>query len=212
MTRTTCETSDGTRSVPTTCAGLCVAVVALLGSHCGAAEQPARPNVVVILADDLGYGDLGCYGHPKFKTPHLDRMAAEGARLTNFLRPLPLLCAHANRTAHRPLSVPQRHERQPGPGRRRERLGHSRRRVAPGRAVPKGRLCHRVLRQVAPRPPAAILSHAARLRRVFRHSLLQRHAAGRAALERRVGRVSRRANDADPALHRAGSGLPREEP
>ena len=41
-------------------------------------------NVVVIFADDLGYGDLSCYGHPKFKTPNLDRMASEGARLTQF--------------------------------------------------------------------------------------------------------------------------------
>jgi arylsulfatase A-like enzyme len=47
-----------------------------------AAELP--PNVIVILADDLGYGGLGCYGHPTFKTPHLDRMAAEGVRLTHF--------------------------------------------------------------------------------------------------------------------------------
>lgn len=47
----------------------------------------ARPNVVIILADDLGYGDLGCYGHPKFKTPHIDQMAAEGARLTQFNTP-----------------------------------------------------------------------------------------------------------------------------
>lgn len=46
------------------------------------AAQP--PNVVIILADDLGYGDAGCYGHPKFKTPRIDRMAAEGARLTQF--------------------------------------------------------------------------------------------------------------------------------
>jgi len=43
-----------------------------------------KPNVVVILADDLGYGDLGCYGHPTIKTPHLDKMAAEGARFTQF--------------------------------------------------------------------------------------------------------------------------------
>src|SRR5215468_10158557 len=42
------------------------------------------PNVVIILADDLGYGDLGCYGHPTIRTPNLDRMAAEGMRFTSF--------------------------------------------------------------------------------------------------------------------------------
>ena len=42
------------------------------------------PNVVVIFADDLGYGDLACYGHPTIKTPNLDRMAAEGLRFTQF--------------------------------------------------------------------------------------------------------------------------------
>jgi len=47
-----------------------------------AADRP--PNFVVILADDLGYGDLGCYGHPTIKTPHLDRMAREGMRFTQF--------------------------------------------------------------------------------------------------------------------------------
>ena len=52
----------------------------------------APPNVVIILADDLGYGDLGCYGHPVFKTPRIDRMAAEGVRMTQFNTPAPF-CA-----------------------------------------------------------------------------------------------------------------------
>jgi arylsulfatase A-like enzyme len=48
-----------------------------------------RPNIIVILADDLGYGDLGCYGHRSFETPRIDRMAAEGVRFTDFYVPTP---------------------------------------------------------------------------------------------------------------------------
>ena len=47
------------------------------------AETTRRPNVVFILADDLGYGDLGCYGQKKIKTPRLDQMAEEGVRFTS---------------------------------------------------------------------------------------------------------------------------------
>ncbi len=43
-----------------------------------------RPNIVMIFADDMGYGDLGCFGHPTIATPNLDRMAAEGMKLTQF--------------------------------------------------------------------------------------------------------------------------------
>ncbi|MEX2335681.1 MAG: sulfatase-like hydrolase/transferase [Fulvivirga sp.] len=42
------------------------------------------PNIIIIFADDLGYGDLGCYGHPTIKTPNLDQMAQEGMRFTQF--------------------------------------------------------------------------------------------------------------------------------
>lgn len=48
------------------------------------AEPPPRPNFVILLADDLGYADLGCFGGDGLSTPHLDRMAREGRRLTSF--------------------------------------------------------------------------------------------------------------------------------
>lgn len=46
--------------------------------------EPAKPNIVLIFVDDLGYGDLGCYGNETIETPHLDRLAAEGQRWTSF--------------------------------------------------------------------------------------------------------------------------------
>ena len=54
---------------------------------CGTRPQekhlpPSPPNIIYILADDLGYGDLGCYGQSKFSTPHLDRLAKDGMRFT----------------------------------------------------------------------------------------------------------------------------------
>jgi arylsulfatase A len=55
-----------------------------------AATQRERPNVLLILADDLGYGDLGSYGAPDVKTPNLDRLAREGVRLTQFYANAPV--------------------------------------------------------------------------------------------------------------------------
>jgi arylsulfatase A-like enzyme len=66
-----------------------LAALTLLSAPLAAAE---KPNVVLILADDMGYGDLGCFGNTKYKTPHLDRMAKEGVRLTSFYAPVPF-CA-----------------------------------------------------------------------------------------------------------------------
>src|SRR4051812_27592697 len=56
--------------------------VAALAPAAPAADAPKKPNIVFILADDLGYGDLGCYGQERIRTPKLDRMASEGMRFT----------------------------------------------------------------------------------------------------------------------------------
>src|SRR5260221_3836160 len=65
-----------------------LAIVALLiaaASDLRMAAQPARPpNIVIILADDMGYGDIGAFGAPNIRTPRLDAMAAQGQKWTNF--------------------------------------------------------------------------------------------------------------------------------
>ena len=62
----------------------CFAPFLLVFIFCTALNAAAPPNVVVIFADDLGYGDLGAYGHPTISTPNLDRMAREGQKWTSF--------------------------------------------------------------------------------------------------------------------------------
>ncbi len=64
-------------------------LTAALGGVCGArgfGERSAseRPNIIFIMADDLGYAELGCYGQKKIETPHIDRLAAEGMRFTDY--------------------------------------------------------------------------------------------------------------------------------
>jgi arylsulfatase A len=61
--------------------GAAVGAAAALGLD-GCRVSAERPNILLILADDLGYHDLGCYGQTKIRTPHVDRLAAEGVRLT----------------------------------------------------------------------------------------------------------------------------------
>ena len=59
----------------------------LVAGWLGVSHSPARaaerPNIVFILADDLGWGELGCYGQTKIRTPHIDKLASQGMRFTN---------------------------------------------------------------------------------------------------------------------------------
>jgi arylsulfatase A-like enzyme len=63
--------------------------ISLLGTTVGAAENE-RPHIIVILADDMGWGDLGCYGGKVAPTPNIDRLAAEGTRFTQYYAAAPI--------------------------------------------------------------------------------------------------------------------------
>jgi len=63
---------------------LCVLLLETIGARCAVAAAPIqKPNILLIVADDLGYGDLGSYGARQIKTPNIDRLASEGARFTD---------------------------------------------------------------------------------------------------------------------------------
>jgi len=74
------------KSCATLCGLLALVMPGRAAMHVGgvAAAGALRPNIILILADNAGYGDLGCYGSKLHQTPSLDRMAAEGVRLTGF--------------------------------------------------------------------------------------------------------------------------------
>lgn len=64
--------------------GLLVCICSVSKVFAQAESSQPLPNIIFIMADDLGYGDLGCYGQREIKTPHLDRMAADGIKFRNF--------------------------------------------------------------------------------------------------------------------------------
>lgn len=82
------STSFRSRQLPTTRRGLLMSAAAGLGtlaaspSARASSSAPRRPNIVYIIADDLGVYDLGCYGQDKIRTPNIDRLAAKGIRFT----------------------------------------------------------------------------------------------------------------------------------
>jgi len=77
-------------------AALLAAIISMVLPAIAAAIDTAsakRPNIVLILADDLSWSDLGCYGHPFHQTPHLDALAADGMRFTDAYSPAPICSA-----------------------------------------------------------------------------------------------------------------------
>ena len=72
---------------------LLAGVLSIAFSGIGFGTERSRPNIVLILADDLSWSDLGCYGHPWHDTPHLDRMAQQGMRFTQAYAAAPICSA-----------------------------------------------------------------------------------------------------------------------
>ena len=62
-----------------------ILVAIIVGTSLANGADTTRPNVVILFTDDMGYGDLACYGHPSIKTPNIDRLADDGFRLTSFV-------------------------------------------------------------------------------------------------------------------------------
>ena len=82
MQRITCRAPSMVvivRAVP-----LVLSFLLAVGTSPSPAADPGDTNIVFLFADDLGYGDLGCYGQKLIQTPHLDRMASEGIRFRQF--------------------------------------------------------------------------------------------------------------------------------
>ena len=59
---------------------MCLAAISL----CAAATSATPPNVILVITDDQGYGDMSCHGNPTLKTPNMDRLHAESVRLTDY--------------------------------------------------------------------------------------------------------------------------------
>src|SRR5258707_7831857 len=61
-----------------------IVLLSLFSINLFAQKKVGRPNIILIVADDLGYGDVGCYGQQKIETPNIDKLAKQGLRFTRF--------------------------------------------------------------------------------------------------------------------------------
>ena len=87
-----------------------IAILVVIHGSAFAEDLPARPNIIWIMCDDLGYGDLGCFGQKTMATPRLDQLAREGMRFTDFYagctvcRPSRLSLWTGKHMGHTPIS------------------------------------------------------------------------------------------------------------
>jgi hypothetical protein len=139
-----------------------------------------RPNFIFIVADDLGYADLGCCGGRPAAfgpvSPVLDSLAAQGLLFSEGYTRLAGVLAHALCDDDRALAVPaarrcRRTDHQPQPGQQRARPARD---PHPPLAAEGGGLPHRAVRQVAPGLSAALRSAALRLRGILRPDVRRR--------------------------------------
>src|SRR5918994_1074867 len=86
----------------------CLGALVALAFATTTAQIPSRPNVVLFIMDDLGYGDVGSYGSPDAKTPHIDRLAREGVKFTEFY------ANHANCSPTRTALITGRYQQRYG--------------------------------------------------------------------------------------------------
>ena len=187
----------------------------LFASVVVAADRP--PNVVIIYADDLGYGDVGCFGNKSIRTPNIDRIATEGVRFTDFY--VAQAVCSASRTALLTGCYPNRvgilGALNPS-----SRNGIHDNETTIAEVLKAQGLRDRDLRQVAPRPPRSVPADAPRLRRLFRPAILERHVAespnrqvpATAAHRKREDDSTQPRPDAvDHLVHRAGGEVHRRQ-
>ena len=80
---------------------LLIAIPALCSGYLHGQTQPASPNVIYILMDDLGYGDIGCFGQDKIETPHIDRLCSRRHQTDTTLFRFPRISSGTLRTDDR---------------------------------------------------------------------------------------------------------------
>lgn len=194
---------------------LCGWLLNVLATASLAAER--LPNVVLIYADDLGYGDLGCYGAKGWKTPHLDKLAADGVRFTDFYVAQAVCSASRTGAADGVLSESSRHPRARWD---RRASTDSRRRDDHRRSAQAARLRDGDLWQMASRPSSVLPAGAARVRRIFRFAVLERYVAvssgrgesagGRTLKTLAASAADRRGQDHQSTRHGGGSAEPHD--